>query len=328
MRPVGPRRLGRLVHDPMSERRRIPQRRSIRQLGNTGQSDVRRSRDTGGEHNESDARPKWRATLRILGRVGLLALEQREHVTADVGLRRIGFSEVAAEPRQRERLPSRSAHQHARDGEPEQRGESLEANVVVERSLTGGGAQVAVHLLSSPQGQNGALGVLLAAAGSALTQGAPQVGATYLRRALDETVEGEERARILIDLGRAEARIGGPGAIEHLEAGLRLARVPERRVDAAIALAHTLAAGERAAESVTLLTELGDDLTDTDPGLASRVFSELVSLGDLIARPLVPPRARRLARSSDPAGLTHRAVELTASAASAAEAGRLAQLRC
>ena len=184
-------------------------------------------------------------------------------------------------------------------------------------------AEVAVQLLSSPQGQEGALDVLLAAAGSALTQGAPQVAATYLRRALDEPVEDEQRARMLIDLGRAEARIGGAGAIEHLEAGLRLARAPERRVDAAIALAHTLAASERAAESVTLLTELGDDLTESHPGLASRVFSELVSLGDLIDRRLVPARARRLATSSDPAGLTQRAVELTATAASAAEAGRL-----
>jgi DNA-binding CsgD family transcriptional regulator/tetratricopeptide (TPR) repeat protein len=194
--------------------------------------------------------------------------------------------------------------------------------------LMGAGASaapVAVQLLRSPQGQEGALGVLVSAAGSALAQGAPQVAARYLRRALEEPLEEERRAALLLDLGRAEVRAGDVNAIEHLAGGLRGTHDPERRVDAALALAHSLAASERAAESVALLSELGDDLGAGHPELAGRVFSELVSLGDLVARPLVPARARRLATSHDPAGLTHRAVELTASARSAAEAARLAQ---
>jgi DNA-binding CsgD family transcriptional regulator/tetratricopeptide (TPR) repeat protein len=186
--------------------------------------------------------------------------------------------------------------------------------------------QIAVHVLRSARGLEGALDVLLSAARTALAQGAPQVAAGYFRRALEEPLDDERRAGLLIDLGSAEAQAGDAQAVEHLAAGLRVADDPERRADAALALAHMLAAGERMAESVAILTELGDDLTESHPQVAGRVFSELVSLGDLIARPLVPARARRLASSTDPAGLTHRAVELTAAAASAVDAGRLAEL--
>jgi DNA-binding CsgD family transcriptional regulator/tetratricopeptide (TPR) repeat protein len=194
--------------------------------------------------------------------------------------------------------------------------------------LTGAGAapaQVAIHLLRSPSGQKGAAGTLESAAGAALLQGAPQVAASYLRRALEEPADDERRARLLIDLGCAEAQAGDANAVEHLTDGLRDTTDLGRRVDAAITLAHTLAANERTAESVRILSDLGDQLSESDPKLATRVFSELVSLGDLIARPLVPARARRLAPSTDPAGLTHRAVELTASANCAGEASALAQ---
>lgn len=194
--------------------------------------------------------------------------------------------------------------------------------------LTGNGAapaQIAIHLLRSPSGQKDAQSTLESAAGEALAQGAPQVAASYLRRALEEPVDNECRARLMMDLGCAEAQAGDANAVEHLTAGLRGTTDPDRRVDVAVTLAHTLAATERTAESITILSELGDELSESHPKLAARAFSELVSLGDLIARPLVPARARRLAPSTDPAGLTHRAVELTASANSADEASRLAQ---
>ncbi|HWF52752.1 MAG TPA: LuxR C-terminal-related transcriptional regulator [Solirubrobacteraceae bacterium] len=86
-----------------------------------------------------------------------------------------------------------------------------------------------------------------------------------------------------------------------------------------------MAAGGRAAEGIEILTAVGDDLTASHPQLAGHVFSELVSLGDLVDRSLVPPRARQLAPSTDAAGLTHQAVELTASTGSALEAALLAQ---
>ena len=135
----------------------------------------------------------------------------------------------------------------------------------------------------------------------------------------------DERVRLLLELGRAEASAGDARAAEHLMAGLRGADEPARRVEAALVLAHVLASSERAADSIALLSDVGDELSESHPRLAARVFAELVSLGDLVARPLVPARARRRAGSSDPAGLTHRAAELTASVGSAAEATRLAR---
>jgi DNA-binding CsgD family transcriptional regulator/tetratricopeptide (TPR) repeat protein len=185
--------------------------------------------------------------------------------------------------------------------------------------------QIAIHLLRSSPGHKQAVSVLASAASAALAEGAPQVAARYLRRALDEPLDEQERAGLLIDLGVAEVQAGDGNAVEHLAAGMRSIDSAERRVGAALALAHVLAAEERAAESVAMLAELGENLTESHPQLAGLVFSELVSLGDLVARPLVSARARQQAPSSDPAGLTHRAVELTASAGSAAEAGRLAE---
>jgi len=185
--------------------------------------------------------------------------------------------------------------------------------------------QVAIHLLRSAPGQSDALAVLVSAARSALAQGAPQVAARYLQRALEESLGREDRADLLLELGLAEVQAGNPDAIDHLTAGLHDVRRPDRRVQAALALAHVLAAADRAAEGVRILAELGDEIAESHPQLAAQVFSELVSLGDLIARPLVSARARRIAPGTGPAGLTHRAAEITASAGSALEAGRLAQ---
>jgi hypothetical protein len=133
-------------------------------------------------------------------------------------------------------------------------------------------AQIAVHVLRSSRGLEGALDMLLTAGRTALAQGAPQVAPSYFRRALEERLDAQRRAGLLIELGSAEAQAGDAGAVEHLSAGLRSAHDPERRVEAALALAHLLAAGERMAESVAILTELGDDLTESPAGRQPGLF--------------------------------------------------------
>jgi DNA-binding CsgD family transcriptional regulator len=186
-------------------------------------------------------------------------------------------------------------------------------------------AEITVHLIHSPPGQTAAADMLMAAATTASALGAPQVAATYLSRALEEPLDEAARAELLIGLGVAEAQAGSGDAAKHLAAGLRAAPHADRRVAAALTLAHVLAAEERAAEGIAILAELGEDLTESHPQLAGQVFSELMSLCDLVDRSLVPARARQRAPSDDPAGWTHRAAELTASVGSAAEAGRLAE---
>ena len=196
------------------------------------------------------------------------------------------------------------------------------------RLISGAGAdpvQIAVHLMRSPPGEERAVETLRSAAQSACAQGAPQSAASYLRRGLSEPATKAQRAELLIELGLAETQAGEREGAEHLALGLGASTEPHRRVQAALALAQTLAAAERAEESVALLMQIGDDLTHSHPELAGEVFSELVSLGDLVARRVLPPRAFELMRPDDPAGLTHHAVELTAAGHSAAEASRLAE---
>ena len=74
-------------------------------------------------------------------------------------------------------------------------------------------AQIAVHVLRSSRGLEGALEVLLTAARTALAQGAPQVAASHFRRALEEPLDAERHAGLLIDLGSAEAQAGDAGAV-------------------------------------------------------------------------------------------------------------------
>jgi DNA-binding CsgD family transcriptional regulator len=203
---------------------------------------------------------------------------------------------------------------------------SLHANAV--QMLISAGvdaAEITIHVLRSPPGQPAAVDMLRSAATAASALGAPEIAATYLRRALEEPLDEAERADLFIELGVAEAQSGSGDAVSHLAAGMRNAPCAERRVTAALTLAHVLAAEERAAEGIAMLAELGEDLAESHPQLAARVFSELVSLGDLVDRSLVPARVRRRSPSDGPVGWTHRATELTASVGSATEAGRLAE---
>ena len=74
---------------------------------------------------------------------------------------------------------------------------------------------------------------------TAMQRGAPDSAIEYLRRALAEPPTSD-RASVLIELGTAEYRLGGPGAVDHLHEGLAATRTPEERADAAMRLARAL----------------------------------------------------------------------------------------
>ncbi len=90
---------------------------------------------------------------------------------------------------------------------------------------------VAAQLLLAPPGAfEGASATLRKAARAAAAEGAMENAAKYLRRALDEPVEGDERGEVLLALGEAESATLGPAsgqtsfseALAHLqEADLR-----------------------------------------------------------------------------------------------------------
>lgn len=70
---------------------------------------------------------------------------------------------------------------------------------------------------------------LCAAADHALARGAPAAAAIYLDRALREPPDAGERARILMELGRADSTLGRPEAEQRFAAALELASDPSER---------------------------------------------------------------------------------------------------
>ena len=92
------------------------------------------------------------------------------------------------------------------------------------------------------------------AAREALEQGAPDVAASYVRRALSEPPAAGERAALLFLLGTAEWRAGQSGAVAHLEQALAAAgEDPRTLIAACSALALAYANSDRAERAIEVL---------------------------------------------------------------------------
>jgi DNA-binding CsgD family transcriptional regulator len=108
--------------------------------------------------------------------------------------------------------------------------------------------RAAAHLLETlPVGAPWVVACLHAAGRRALAGGAPETAASYLLRALDESPPQDERADLLVDLGRAEALAGLPSAVERLRTAVALLEQPQARARALAQLGQALyAAGDNA----------------------------------------------------------------------------------
>ncbi|WKX13711.1 AAA family ATPase [Streptomyces sp. NL15-2K] len=138
------------------------------------------------------------------------------------------------------------------------------------KSLYGGEHSVeqrAAQLLAvtSPQGQWTA-DVLRAAAGRALRRGAPEAASRYLRRALlDTSTNGEDRARLLVELGTVERAFDVRASVRHINHALPLLSSAQDRAAAMVRLAPAL-------------------LGSAPPGVRTptrQVFDELGDMGEL-----------------------------------------------
>lgn len=157
--------------------------------------------------------------------------------------------------------------------------------------------QVAAQLLaiSAPQGR-WATEVLRAAAGTALRRGAPEIAARYLRRALlDTSPDGEDRARLLVDLATVERQFDMRTSIRHITHALPLLSSARDRAGAVVRLAPALL-GDASPVIRTLIRQvfddLGDDLTGADRELKLRLearvrhldFTDPAELADALRR--------------------------------------------
>jgi DNA-binding CsgD family transcriptional regulator/predicted negative regulator of RcsB-dependent stress response len=120
--------------------------------------------------------------------------------------------------------------------------------------------QVCAHLLRcEPAGSPKVVQQLSDAASRALTRGAPEIAAAYLRRALDET--GDRPVRLLHELGLAEKLMRTPAAEERLREALAAAEDPVERAEIAADLGDLLAfAGQWESALEVVSSELAGDL--------------------------------------------------------------------
>ena len=141
--------------------------------------------------------------------------------------------------------------------------------------------RVAVHLLASaPAGDAWVTDRLHAAANEALDRGAPQVAASYLRRALEEGASDEARGELLFMLGTAEWRAGQPDAILHLEQALEAAgQDPALVVAASDLLAFACAVSDQNERGVEVLESARAAMGDVDPGLAVSLDARIARIG-------------------------------------------------
>lgn len=168
--------------------------------------------------------------------------------------------------------------------------------------------EVARQLLeiTRPQGA-WAVEVLRVAAETSLRSGSPETAERYLRRALLETsVDGEDRAKVLVDLASAVRGLDVQAAVRCISYAVALLKEPRNRAAALIRLTPMVMTD--APESVVamlrqVLSELGASPEPVDRELALRIearlrYAEATIRGDL------GNAAARLAQLGPDAGVT------------------------
>jgi DNA-binding CsgD family transcriptional regulator len=114
------------------------------------------------------------------------------------------------------------------------------------------------------------------AAARSLARGAPQAAVAYLRRALEEPPQSEERVDVLYELGVAELNSNAAEASEHLRRAVDLLTDAADRPDIVLAYSHSLIAIDRPEETIAILRATSDRIRDVDPDLHLRLEARLV----------------------------------------------------
>jgi hypothetical protein len=138
-------------------------------------------------------------------------------------------------------------------------GDRSELHARAARLLADRGAEpesIGLHLLScDPAGDPARVATLRDAAGMALSRGAPEAAARYLRRALAEPPSDDERPGLLFELGSAATRAGDAHGLELMREGFELTSEPQRRAAAGLALGAALHFDARRMDESMLVCE-------------------------------------------------------------------------
>ena len=163
--------------------------------------------------------------------------------------------------------------------------------------------RIAAHVLRCPPGADpGAADILRAAARRSMADGAAQLAADYLLRALEEPPPREQRPEILFELGTAERRQDLSRAAGHLREALGLTEDPARRAQISFGLGRALYGTRQYAEAKAVFEEALAD-PSLDVAQLRGLETGLVVLG-LFEPQLVPLARERLSRFDPAAPLT------------------------
>jgi DNA-binding CsgD family transcriptional regulator len=145
---------------------------------------------------------------------------------------------------------------------------------------------VAAHLMQTPpSGEPWIVSTLQQAAREASARGAPGGAAAYLERALAEPpAAAQERAELLLDLGKAENQMQRPQARGHLREALSLAEQPDEAAMAALWFGQALFNTGAADEACEILTEVLDHFDRHESQLMLELEAYLLSIAMMAGR--------------------------------------------
>jgi DNA-binding CsgD family transcriptional regulator len=149
--------------------------------------------------------------------------------------------------------------------------------------------RTATHLLATePVGEPWALESLRQAARQAIGHESAEMAAAYLRRALREPLDSEQRVDILRELGIAEARVALPSAVGHFQAALEIHRAAahdslQLRAEIVRLLSGSLVIADRGEEALSVveaaIAELGEGERVLRLGLEAQLAAVAVLYG-------------------------------------------------
>ena len=144
----------------------------------------------------------------------------------------------------------------------------------------GANERVANHLLASEPAADGwVIDRLLEAARAAVRNGAPESASVFLRRVLEEPPAPDDRSRLLLELGIAEASAGLHGWPDHLQGAVDAAPNSEAAARAARVLGRALNRAQRYQEAVEVLDRAASALDTHESGLALELEAGAVIAG-------------------------------------------------
>lgn len=144
--------------------------------------------------------------------------------------------------------------------------------------------RVAAQLLHSRRDADPrAVDVLREAAGLAVAAGAPARAVRLLRRALEEPPTPEQRAQVLLALGRAEGTAGELEAVERLTSAVTSLGNPDQRAAAALDAGRMLVTHGRWRDAAKTLDDGLEQLNGAEESLGARLAAAHAAVNGVVA---------------------------------------------